>query len=117
MSTRREALPSSSAAERQPLSGSRKVYVAGPGGMRVPFREIALSPTRAANGQTELNAPLRVYDTSGPYTDPAASIDLYAGLPELRLPWILARGEYERRTPSRESVPELALTRPREGSP
>jgi len=114
MSTRREALPSSSAAERQPLSGSRKVYVTGPLGMRVPFREISLSPTRGAGGQTELNPPLRVYDTSGPYTDPSATIDLYAGLAELRLPWILARGEYDRGAPSRQSAPDLALTRGRE---
>ena len=117
MSTRREALPSSSAAERQPLPGSRKVYVAGPHGMRVPFREIALSPTRGAGGQSELNPPLRVYDTSGPYTDPSATIDLYAGLPELRLPWILARGEYDRSEPSRQSAPDLALTRQPQRAP
>ena len=114
MSTRREALPSSSVAEREPLSGSRKVYVAGPRGMRVPFREITLSPTRAANGRTELNPPLRVYDTSGPYTDPAAAIDLYAGLPELRLPWILARGAYDRSAPVRQGAPDLSLTRRRD---
>jgi len=82
--------------------------------MRVPFREISLSPTRGAGGQTELNPPLRVYDTSGPYTDPSATIDLYAGLTELRLPWILARGEYDRGAPSRQSAPDLALTRGRE---
>src|SRR3546814_7366273 len=39
--------------------------------------------------------PLRVYDTSGPYTDPAASIDIMAGLPALRRPWIEARGDVE----------------------
>jgi phosphomethylpyrimidine synthase len=82
--------------------------------MRVPFREIALSPTRTADGRAELNPPLRVYDTSGPYTDPAAAIDLYAGLPELRQPWILERGEYERTAPSRQSAPGLALTRSRD---
>jgi phosphomethylpyrimidine synthase len=114
MSTRREALPSSTAAEPAPIAGSRKVYVTGPHGMRVPFREIALSATRSADGRTELNPPLRVYDTSGPYTDPAAAIDLYAGLPELRMPWILARGEYDRSAPSRQSAPALALTRRRE---
>ena len=64
--------------------------------MRVPFREIALSPTRGMRGEAELNPPFRVYDTSGPYTDPAVAIDLSAGLPELRRPWILARGEYDR---------------------
>ena len=46
MSIRREALPSNAVANREPLPGSRKVYVAGPHGMRVPFREIALAPTR-----------------------------------------------------------------------
>ena len=71
MSTRHEALPSRSAAgAASRLPGSRKVYVAGPRGMRVPFREIALSPTRGAAGQTELNPPLRVYDTSGPVHGP-----------------------------------------------
>ena len=67
----------------------------------MPFREIALSPTRGLRGEAEMNPPLRVYDTSGPYTDPDADIDLDAGLPELRRPWILARAEYERSAPRR----------------
>src|SRR6202011_5827900 len=104
MSTRREALPSSAAARREPLPGSRKVYISGPRGMRVPLREIALNPTRGMRGETELNAPFRVYDTSGPYTDPAAEIDLERGLPELRRPWILARGQYDRVTPRRQNA-------------
>ncbi len=103
MSTRRESLPANASPDRSPLPGSRKVYAPGPRGMRVPFREIALSPTRGLRGELELNAPFRVYDTSGPYTDPAVAIDLEAGLPELRSPWILARGAYdERRAPARE---------------
>ena len=114
MSTRREALPTNSSVDRSPLPGSRKIYVPGPHGMRVPFREIALSPTRGLRGEAELNPPFRVYDTSGPYTDPAASIDLSAGLPELRRPWILARGEFDRVVPRRESAPGLGMTRPRE---
>ena len=110
MSQVHEGLPSASAAVRpQPLPGSRKVYVPGPLGMRVPLREIALSPTRGANGEAEINTPLRVYDTSGPYTDPEASIDLYAGLPELWRPWIWARGEYEWGAPRRLNAPALAL--------
>jgi phosphomethylpyrimidine synthase len=113
MSTRREALPSNEIAAREPLPGSRKVYVPGPEGSRVPFREIALHPTRGLQGGIELNAPLRVYDTSGPYTDREAEIDLRAGLPELRRPWILARGDYDETEPRRPSAPELALTRPR----
>jgi phosphomethylpyrimidine synthase len=114
MSLRREALPSTSSLDRSPLAGSRKVYVPGPGGLRVPFREIALSPTRGPLGEAEMNPPFRVYDTSGPYTDPEAAIDLEAGLPELRRPWILARGSYERLSPRRVSAPALALGRPRE---
>ena len=71
MSLRRETLPSTSSLDRSPLPGSLKVYVPGPGGMRIPFREIGLSPTRGLRGETEMNPPFRVYDTSGPYTDPA----------------------------------------------
>src|SRR5512143_863372 len=114
MSTRREVLPSTSVANRHPLPGSRKVHVAGPDGLRVPFREIALSPTRGMRGERELNPPFRVYDTSGPYTDPEASIDLRRGLPELRRPWILARDEYDRTEPIRRNQPGLELMRPRQ---
>jgi phosphomethylpyrimidine synthase len=67
----------------QPLPNSRKVYV---GPLRVPMREIA---------QSGGNPPIAVYDTSGPYTDPAARIDIRKGLPALREPWILARGDVE----------------------
>ena len=113
MSVRRDSLPSSEVANREPLPGSKKVYVSGPGGMRVPFREIALSPTKGMRGETELNPPFRVYDTSGPYTDPEAAIDLHRGLPELRRPWIEARGEYETSEPVRRNRPGLELMRPR----
>src|SRR5262249_25282081 len=85
----------------------------GPGGMRVPFREIALSPSRAADGEREIHPPLRVYDTSGPYTDPDIEIDLTRGLPELRRDWILSRGPYEESAPRRANSPGLALTTPR----
>jgi phosphomethylpyrimidine synthase len=114
MSSRREALPSNAVANREPLPGSKKVYVLGPHGMRVPFREIVLHPTRGMRGETEMNPALRVYDTSGPYTDPSVPIDLTRGLVELRRPWILARGEYDRVTPHRQNAPGLALSRPRE---
>jgi phosphomethylpyrimidine synthase len=113
MSTRREALPGNEVANREPLPGSKKVYVPGPQGARVPFREIALHPTRGMRGEVEINAPLRVYDTSGPYTDPEARIDLHRGLPELRRPWVLARGDYDETEPRRPSAPDLALTRQR----
>src|SRR5438105_11766155 len=114
MSTRREALPSHSIADPGPLPGSRKVYVPGPRGTRVPFREVALHPTKGLRGETELNAPLRLYDTSGPYTDPNERIDLHGGLPELRREWILARGDTERVTPRGVIASPLAMTRPRE---
>jgi len=77
-----------------PLPGSRKAYVEGPQGTRVPFREIALHDSAG-------EPPVRVYDTSGPYTDPDHTIDISAGLPPLRAQWIEARGDtetYEGRT-------------------
>ncbi|HEY7575124.1 MAG TPA: hypothetical protein VIB08_08170, partial [Thermoanaerobaculia bacterium] len=111
MSVVRDLLPSNRIANREPLPGSRKVYVPGPRGMRVPFREITLQRTRGVRGETEVNPPLGVYDTSGPYTDPAVEIDLERGLPELRRPWILERGEYDEADPVRPSLPHLAMTR------
>ncbi|RMG56121.1 MAG: phosphomethylpyrimidine synthase ThiC [Acidobacteria bacterium] len=74
---------------------SRKVYVQGSRpDIRVPLREIQLTPTSGRFGDEE-NPPLRVYDTSGPYTDPEVEIDLRRGLPPLRRPWILERGDVE----------------------
>ena len=77
----------------RPIPGSRKVHVAGSRpDLQVPMREIALSPTPEAFGGSE-NAPLAVYDSSGPYTDPAARIDLAAGLTALRRGWIEERAD------------------------
>ena len=74
---------------------SQKVYADGSRpDIRVPFREVALTPTSGRFGQED-NLPLRVYDTSGPYTDAAASLDLSQGLPQLRRQWILERGDVE----------------------
>jgi phosphomethylpyrimidine synthase len=81
-----------SAEVRQPFPASRKIHVEGPGGLRVPMREVSLSPTRGSDGLSP-NAPVTLYDTSGPYTDPDARIDLLAGLPALRAPWIEARAD------------------------
>jgi phosphomethylpyrimidine synthase len=79
----------------QPLPSSRKVYVQGSRpDLRVPMREISQSDTPAAMG-AEKNPPIYVYDTSGPYTDPAARIDIRAGLPPLRAAWIAGRGDSE----------------------
>ncbi|WP_290787012.1 phosphomethylpyrimidine synthase ThiC [Halomonas sp.] len=85
------------AAAIQPLPGSRKVYLEGSRpDIRVPFREISLSPTKTSGmGPDEENPPLLVYDTSGPYSDPSAEIDLRRGLPELRRDWIEERGDTE----------------------
>jgi phosphomethylpyrimidine synthase len=79
----------------RPIPGSRKVHVQGSRpDLRVPMREIALSDTPKVFG-AEKNAPFTVYDTSGPYTDPEARIDLTAGLPALRAGWIAERGDTE----------------------
>ena len=83
------------AAAIAPLPGSRKVYVEGSRpDIRVPFREISLSPTKTT-GIDEENPPLLVYDTSGPYTDPEAINDLRKGLPALRRSWIEERDDTE----------------------
>jgi hypothetical protein len=77
----------------QPLPASRKVYVTGSRpDLRVPMREVAQSDTPAGFGE-EKNPPLFVYDTSGPYTDPAVRIDIRAGLPALREKWIEERDD------------------------
>ncbi len=79
----------------QPLPGSRKVYLAGSRpDIRVPLREISQSDTPASFG-AETNPRIYVYDTSGPYTDPDARIDIRNGLPALRAAWIEARGDTE----------------------
>jgi len=79
----------------QPFANSRKVYVQGSrADIRVPMREISLSDTPASMG-AEKNPPIFVYDTSGPYTDPAARIDIRQGLPAIRAPWIETRGDTE----------------------
>jgi phosphomethylpyrimidine synthase len=77
----------------QPLPNSRKIYVEGSRpDLRVPMREIAQADTPASFG-AEINPPIAVYDTSGPYTDPAAKIDIRSGLPPLRARWIEERGD------------------------
>ncbi|WJF91087.1 phosphomethylpyrimidine synthase ThiC [Paraburkholderia bonniea] len=78
-----------------PLPNSRKIYVTGSQpDIRVPMREISQSDTPDSFGG-EKNPPVYVYDTSGPYTDPQAEIDIRAGLPALRQRWIEARGDTE----------------------
>lgn len=73
------------------LPGSKKVYVDGPrAGMKVPMREIEQSDTNGVQ-----NPPLRVYDTSGPYTDPEYKVELEKGIPTPRHSWTLGRGDVE----------------------
>ncbi|MGZ4161814.1 MAG: phosphomethylpyrimidine synthase ThiC, partial [Neobacillus sp.] len=77
------------------FTGSKKVYVEGSrSDIKVPMREIELSRTETSFGEEE-NAPIRVYDTSGPYTDSNYHIDIRKGLPALRKKWILERNDVE----------------------
>ena len=89
------------------LPNSRKAYSAGKihPDLRVPFREISLAPTNGVDGTVQQNEAVRVYDTSGPWGDPAADCDVRTGLPALRTPWILARGDVRGYT-GREVLPQ-----------
>ncbi len=78
------------------LPNSERIYVEGKTeGVRVPFREVSLQPTRMPDGRVEANEPVRVYDTSGPWGDPDVKCDVRDGLSALRREWILARGDVE----------------------
>ncbi|MDQ7002500.1 MAG: phosphomethylpyrimidine synthase ThiC, partial [Ghiorsea sp.] len=78
---------------RQPYPNSKKVYIEGSRpDIRVPMREISLSPTQTSDGFEE-NHPILVYDTSGPYTDPEVALDLQKGLPNVRSTWIEERDD------------------------
>ncbi len=83
------------AAAIQPFPNSRKVYIQGNrADIRVPMREISQNKTGSQSG-SEDNPPIWVYDTSGPYTDPHARVDLRQGLPALRARWIEERDDSE----------------------
>ena len=84
----------------EPLSGSKKIYIPDANNrFKVAMRQIELSPTllseasEGTDAQYEENQPIRVYDTSGPYTDPEIEIDLNKGLPAFRQAWIEARND------------------------
>jgi phosphomethylpyrimidine synthase len=102
----------------RPFPNSRKIYVEGSRpDIRVPMRQIEQADTAASFG-AEQNPPVTVYDTSGPYSDPEASIDLLAGLADVRASWIADRADTEQLDgPSsafgqeRQSNPELAHLR------
>ena len=88
------------------LPNSRKIYIESNGSsvnngkhsLKVPFREISLSPSKEMDGTLSENPPVRVYDTSGPWTDPNLKCDVNNGLPQLRRDWIIARGDVEEET-------------------
>jgi len=90
-------IPDANRLSYEPLSGSKKVYVPGQTrpDIQVPFREIELSDTTDHKGKVTPNQPVRLYDTSGPYTDPSVHVDITQGLSQLRLKWILERGDVE----------------------
>lgn len=76
---------------------SRRIYVRGDRhpDVLVPMREVELSPTNHADGRVEVNEPVRIYDSSGPWGDPEFEGTVETGLPPLRRDWILARGDVE----------------------
>src|SRR3954469_20158366 len=75
-----------------PFPASTRVYVSK---LRVPMRKVELSPTKSFNGEVTPNHPVLLYDTSGPWGDPAFSGTVEAGLPPLRREWILAREDVQ----------------------
>ncbi len=97
-----------------PFPASRKIYIEGRHtGVRVPMREIALTAS-SSEGSESKERTFLVYDTSGPYTDPEAQIDIRKGLPSVRASWLSARGdvevlgdvtsEFRRQRPSEQSL-------------
>jgi phosphomethylpyrimidine synthase len=95
---KKEIMPENELISREPFPASRKVYVEGKlHPIRVAMREIRVGDT--VDGYSNMvthNAPVPVYDTSGPYTDPVVEIDIHKGLPRLRESWVEARGDWER---------------------
>ena len=93
----KENTPGEHIISREPFPASRKVYVKGQlHDIQVAMREISIGNTVDRHSDTETsNAPVIVYDTSGPYTDPTVGIDLQKGLPCIREKWIMQRGDAE----------------------
>src|SRR5579872_1664479 len=81
---------------------SKRVYVSGAihPDVRVPFREVALKPTKAFDGRSEVNEPVRLYDCTGPWGDESFEGDVMKGLPALRRDWVLRRGDVEECKPA-----------------
>ncbi|MDF1659227.1 MAG: phosphomethylpyrimidine synthase ThiC [Verrucomicrobiales bacterium] len=95
MITPNESAPSQPKTVSDVFPNSRRVYIPGAihEDVKVPLREIDLAETKHPNGRVEVNEPVRIYDTSGPWGDPAFSGVVTEGLPALRRDWILARGD------------------------
>ena len=90
------AIQSKRSTPDEQLPHSHRIYVEGKQtGVRVPFREITQTPTRNFDDTLIDNPSVRVYDTSGPWGDPAAVCDVAEGLPALRRDWIVGRGDVE----------------------
>ena len=90
---KQEKIPAQSVITRDPFPNSRKIFVDGKiHDIRVAMREIETEHT-VSGGPKAGNANITVYDTSGPYTDPDADVDVRQGLPRLREPWIRDRGD------------------------
>jgi phosphomethylpyrimidine synthase len=109
---KKKIMPGNEQVSREPFPASRKVYEEGKlHPIRVAMREIRLGDT--VDGYSNMvthNAPVTVYDTSGPYTDPTEEIDLQQGLPRLRAGWVEARGDWER-SKAGQSVTQLYYAR------
>ena len=91
-----EKIPQTEVISIAPFPGSKKIYVQGQlHDIQVAMREITLSDTSINGKIASKNAPLTVYDTSGPFTDPNVDTDVRKGLPHLRQNWILERGDVE----------------------
>ncbi len=92
-----EKIPENSIISTTPFPNSKKIYVNGNihKDIKVPMRQITLSPTKTASGQEKENAPVIVYDTSGVYTDTSVTVNVFQGLEKIRLPWITRRNDVE----------------------
>jgi phosphomethylpyrimidine synthase len=97
MARRTEKLPTAQSITREPFPASQKIHVQGSRpDVQVAMRQISLSDTHVHGTENWLpNEPVTVYDTSGPYTDPEAELDVRQGLPPLRAPWIEERNDTE----------------------
>ncbi|HTR32147.1 MAG TPA: phosphomethylpyrimidine synthase ThiC [Puia sp.] len=94
---KKDIIPGQHVISREPFPASRKIYLPGQlHPIRVAMREITVGETRDTFTRSVTpNPAVTVYDTSGPYTDPAVEIDVREGLPRLRQPWIAQRGDVE----------------------